>query len=428
MKYFFIFGNHPALSLAELVSILGSERLESCSSEAAVFELEENNNFDAVGLMRRLGGTVKMGILSYDPQPATHNSQLITHNSNRKNGAGNFKDILRKIEKLLLEEKSEGKFKFGISVYGKLKLNEKMLGMEVKKVLKERGVSARWVTSREKQLSSVVVDTNKLVGEKGAEIVILKINEKIFIGKTLAVQPFRELSFRDYGRPGRDDLSGMLPPKLAQVMINLADPLPASPLRRGRSEAEREDIKILDPFCGSGTVLTEAMLMGFANLTGTDISKKAVEDTEVNIEWIAKKFQISNFKFQIFNRSVAELSKFIAPQSINAIVTEPYLGPQRGNIDIGKIKKELENLYGQALREFKKALKADGRVVMIWPVFKFGGQWAQISPDLNGFKIVNPLEIPGKATEMKKGITNRGTLIYGREGQKVWREIVILAN
>ncbi|MFA6394214.1 MAG: DNA methyltransferase [Patescibacteria group bacterium] len=406
MKYFFILGNHPALSLAELVSILGSERLESYSAEAAVFELEENDNFDAVGLMRRLGGIIKLG--NSIPQIAGPNSK------------NNLEKILEAVEGVLPKEKGEGKFKFGISVYGKLKLNEKMLGMEVKKVLKERGIGARWVTSREKQLSSVVVDTNKLVGEKGAEIVIFKINEKIFIGKTLAVQPFRELSFRDYGRPGRDDQSGMLPPKLAQIMINLA----------GIKIDESDDGNsiLLDPFCGSGTVLTEAILMGFQNVIGSDISEKAVEDTKANIRWIAHKFQILNSKSQIFNKSVAELSKFIAPNSIDAIVTEPYLGPQRGNVDIRKIKKELESLYGQALREFKKVLKPDGKVVMIWPVFKFGGEWAQVAPDLNSFKIINPLKTPGEPGGFKKGITNRGTLIYGREGQKVWREIVILAN
>jgi tRNA G10 N-methylase Trm11 len=431
MKYFFILGNHPALSLAELVSIFGSGRLESYSAEAAVFELEENNNFDAVGLMRRLGGTIKLG--NSIPQIAGLNSK------------NNLEKILEAVEGVLPKEKGEGKFKFGISVYGKLKLNEKMLGMEVKKVLKESGVSARWVTSREKQLSSVVVDTNKLIGEKGAEIVILKINEKIFIGKTLVVQPFRELSFRDYGRPGRDDLSGMLPPKLAQMMINLANPLPASPLRRGRSEAGQEEIKILDPFCGSGTVLTEAMLMGCENVYGSDISEKAVDDTKENIKWIKEKFEIRNLKLEIFNKSATELSQFIAPKSVDAIVTEPYLGPQRGNIDIGKVKRELEKLYGEALREFNKVLKPGGRVVMIWPVFKVQSQSVQkskvpassvdrqsprfqvksmdfgLSPDLHGFEIVKP--------KIKmSGITERGTYIYGREGQKVWREIVILVN
>ncbi|MFA6106653.1 MAG: methyltransferase domain-containing protein [Patescibacteria group bacterium] len=423
MKYFFILGNHPALSLAELSAVLGSGNLAANSEEAAVFGLEETRaGLDVVRLMARLGGTIKMGIVS-------HNSKLITHNLNRESGVGNMEDVLKEIEKLLpMEKKSEGKFKFGISVYGKIKLNEKQLGMEVKKNLKERGISARWVISREKQLSSVVVGTNNLTprdGEtaaRGMEIVIMKIGEEIFIGKTLAVQPFRELSFRDYGRPGRDDQSGMLPPKLAQIMINLA----------GIKTDESDDGNsiLLDPFCGSGTVLTEAILMGFQNVIGSDISEKAVADTKRNMEWTKKNFQSrvlgTIFNFQLFNRSATELSKFVKQESVDAIITEPYLGPQRGNVDIRKIKKELESLYGQALREFKKVLKPDGKVVMIWPVFKFSGEWAQVAPDLNGFKIINPLKSPGEPGGFKKGITNRGTLIYGREGQKVWREIVVL--
>ena len=122
---------------------------------------------------------------------------------------------------------------------------------------------------RSPTLSSVVVEQNKLTTAQGAEIVIVQFDKKLFLGKTIAVQPFKELSFRDYGRPARDDYSGMLPPKLAQIMLNLSGAKPAD--------------TILDPFCGSGTILTEAMLMGYQDLVGSDVSSKAIEDTGKNI-------------------------------------------------------------------------------------------------------------------------------------------------
>ncbi|MFA6171259.1 MAG: methyltransferase domain-containing protein [Patescibacteria group bacterium] len=416
MKYFFILGNHPALSLAELLAVLGKDGFITAGNEAAVFELD--GGLDAEKLIKNLGGTIKVGIIGNELEQA------------------NSEKILSRLSGILPREKKEGKFKFGISVYGNLKLNEKKMGMEIKRLLKEKGISSRWVISKEKQLSSVVVDTNKLVTENGMEVVIMKMGGKIIVGKTLAVQPFRELSFRDYGRPSRDDLSGMLPPKLAQIMINLAgvgnedgqNYKEGDKNKDGYEDGHKEKYGavILDPFCGSGTILTEAMLMGFNNLIGSDISEKAIADTKENVLWMKEKFRLPEPELELYQKSATELSKFLKPESVSAIITEPYLGPQRGQVDLRKIKKELEDLYGQALLEFKKVLKKDGKIVMIWPVFHRGEEWVQLSPKIDGFKIVNPLKGAGNSNGGFKGLTNRGTLIYGREGQKVWREIVIL--
>lgn len=49
---------------------------------------------------------------------------------------------------------------------------------------------------------------------------------------------------------------------------------------------------ILDPFCGSGTILTEAMLINYKNLIGADISPKAINDTKKNIEWIIRNYEL----------------------------------------------------------------------------------------------------------------------------------------
>src|SRR5205823_3602162 len=103
-----------------------------------------------------------------------------------------------------------------------------------------------------------------------------------------AVQPFEQFSARDFGRPGRDDLSGMLPPKLAIIMINLA--------------ANDTISVLLDPFCGSGTILSEALLLGYKNLIGSDISEKAVADTKTNLDWIANKFRRDLPDIKIFKK------------------------------------------------------------------------------------------------------------------------------
>lgn len=399
MKYFFVLGANPTLSIAELSAVFGlsgegANRPIGHLSSENVFLIEQDKTIDGSALIRKIGGTIKIGII------------------NQETGIKDYDGIKNNITEMLKDEQPEGKFKFGISYYGKAKFNIKPLAMEIKNYLRGRNVSSRWVTSREPTLSSVVVEQNKLTST-GIEIVLIESEGGVLIGQTLAVQPFKELSFRDYGRPARDDKSGMLPPKLAQIMINL-------------SGAKANDI-ILDPFCGSGTILTEAMLMGCKNLIGSDVSPKATQDTEKNIEWIKTKFQVLSFKFQLFNTAAAELSKHTKPNSIDAIVTEPYLGPQRGIYDIKKIVHELEQLYAKSLIEFKKVLKKDGRIVMAWPIFMKHGTWnmEHITPDLSGFKIINP--IPEYLRSDKKiKLTGRNTIIYGREGQKVWREIVLL--
>jgi tRNA G10 N-methylase Trm11 len=425
MKYFFILGNNPVLSIAEISAVFGENR--SFSLFGGVLIMESNEEIDAQKIIKKLGGTIKIGII---------NGELENSNS---------EELLNKVVSLIDTEKISGKFKFGISCYGKNKFNIKPLGMEIKKCLKEKGASCRWVTSREPTLSSVVVEQNKLT-DKGIEIVLINPPTPLskggtesllvkgvdktplqrggeggyLIGHTLAVQPFKELSFRDYGRPARDDRSGMLPPKLAQIMINLAC--------TGTPRLKVGAFLLLDPFCGSGTILTEAMLMGYKNLIGSDISAKAIEDTKKNIEWIIKNYQLpiqSTRDYKLHNCGATELSKFLKPNSIGAIITEPYLGPQRGKIDFKKITIELENLYSKSLAEFKKVLKPNGRIVMIFPVFQTSRGSQTLSPNLNSFKIINPIPENLRDNKCIK-LTNRNTIIYGRVGQKVWREIVIL--
>jgi tRNA G10 N-methylase Trm11 len=59
---------------------------------------------------------------------------------------------------------------------------------------------------------------------------------------------------------------GMLPPKLARMMINLT----------------KNNTAIYDPFCGLGTVLIEALHMGRIHILASDISEAMVSATEKN--------------------------------------------------------------------------------------------------------------------------------------------------
>jgi len=65
------------------------------------------------------------------------------------------------------------------------------------------------------------------------------------------------------------------------------------------------------------------------------------------------------------------------------------------------------------------------RAVIAWPYFKKQGVSISAFDKLNelGFQVVEPY-----ASQYKEAypLSERGTLLYGREGQSVFREIVIL--
>jgi tRNA G10 N-methylase Trm11 len=299
-KYFFVLGTNPELSLAELKAIFPNNKWELCASVAMA---DFSESLDAKKLMSGLGGTIKIGEMIKTVSLANRHA---------------LSDLVKK--ELFLEAKKlkdNLRFNFGFSFYGQKRLPGDFfkLGLAIKKDLRQIGIASRMVTSRDPILSSVVVEQNKLI-EQGTEICLISDRGSVNIGKTLAVQPFKELSKRDFGRPNRDDFSGMIPPKLAQIMINLAR----------RNDADFKDKTILDPFCGSGTVLMEAYLLGFKNIIGSDLSDKAVSDSVKNIDWIIdfKKDEKKN-NIKIFQSDVLLLEKSIEKIDKTIELHRPYV-------------------------------------------------------------------------------------------------------
>jgi len=363
MQYAFILGRNPSLSRAEIQSVFPNGRILVDQSD---FLILEHSQIDVQSAMNRLGGTIKVAlVLGQEIAPEIIAREL------KKIGATN-------------------KLNFGVSFYNS---QPSQLGMQVKGILKAEGVSSRLVVSRDKALSSVVVAKNKC-----HEFLILGGE---YLAQTLAVQDFEEYGARDFGRPSVDAYSGMLPPKLAKMMINLS----GAPLTA----------KLLDPFCGSGTVLTEALAMGYKNLIGSDASARAVADTQKNIQWLTEKLRIKNSELRIFATDVRKLSQELK-NNIDAIVTEPALGPAlRGEPreqEIKPIALNLEKLYLAAFAEFEKIVKRGGRVVMVIPEWHLGAKIIRINLDEKistlGFKRLDA-----------------GDLIYKRADQKVWRQITI---
>jgi len=138
---------------------------------------------------------------------------------------------------------------------------------------------------------------------------------------------------------------------------------------------------LLDPFCGMGTILQEASLMGF-DILGTDIDESCVISAIENLYWLSQDYSLGlqDLEKRIMKLDATKLSKVFEPRSIDAIVTEPNLGPAlKIPPDQNKaegILRGLKPLYQKSLQEFSAILKPGGRVCMVLPRFEFGEHFA----------------------------------------------------
>jgi tRNA G10 N-methylase Trm11 len=331
-RYAFILGTHPELSVAELEAVLAGRLTRGIERRRNVAFVDVNEPLPAAELMARLGGTVKIVEMQ-----------------------GVFDE--ERVADWLFERIDRGsKFHFGFSLYS---IDEgvpakpfwktiKKLGLQLKKTLKSRGISARFVEARDVVLSSVIVHKERLL-KNGVEIVLFKGRDLLQYGQTIAVQPFAEFSRRDYGRPAADAKSGMLPPKVARMMINIAQPEPLH--------------TILDPFCGSGTVLQEALVLGFKHVIGSDLSKKAVNDTLENLHWL----EARNVPLHVVD--IRKIHTVIKPQTIERVVSEGYLGPPNPKRP-EQVRPELRQFYYNALASLRAVLVPGARVVLAMPAWR----------------------------------------------------------
>jgi len=385
----FVLGRETALCVAEIFAILTREEADyeidffqppiliiSMTSKSCGFDLKE------------LGGTIKIfDVIGFDL------------------GNEEVKKFLFDMEVVQTEQR----INFGISGYGKI--NQKLiyhLGKDLKNHYLESGFKARFVTGKNIELSSVIVTENKLLS-RGFELILVKNKELHILGQTTAIQDYKSYGKRDFGRPKRDDRNGMLPPKVAQIMINLAQ-VP-------------KDLTLYDPFCGSGTILQEAMLAGYKNVFGSDISKKQITDTEDNLLWLEHNYCTETIdKGHLFvTDAVANSPEF----QVNAIISEGYLGePSQKKIKVAESEiKGLALFYEKVLQNFIKFLPKNGVIVLAVPFFIINGKhyYLPIMDRLSGFKLQN--QIP---EGIRVKMSPRNTLTYHRSDQFVGREILVL--
>jgi len=415
--YFFVLGTNHTLSKIDMVNTLQkwgiAFEIEAASEEVLLVKTE--TDLDVQSLMTELGSAAKIGKIF-----KTYPLENFPENFLEDVGQEEFKRFFL----------TKNVVNFGASVYGaggKFKdlnavffLSRKIV-REIKERLGDLGVEISYLSNKERELSTVTVNQRGLLTH-GFELVLGVGEKEVHVGKTLVVQDYESYSARDYGRPARDAASGMIPPKLAKMMINLA--------------LKDKDKIFLDPFCGSGTFLQELILSGYKNLIGTDSSEKSIRDSETNLNWLVERFKLkkTDYEIKLTQADVVKLSSKVNFKTVTAIVTEPYLGsPQAKFFNPEQIKKEvakLEKLYLAAFDEFRKVLKDTGVIVIVFPIFRFKDQFFEL--DIMdgiyalGFQKRELLisTVPG-SERLNLKLTSRGGVIYFRPGQTVSREIFV---
>lgn len=292
-KSILILGRQPAIGRAELESLFGAEHVQPLGDQAVASDLAWGDiDFARIGSSIRLAKVLT-------PLPTTQWTALARH-------------LVEKMPAHLDYLPAAGKLKLGLSVFGLPVKTEQLFrtGLELKKICKKAGRSVRLVPNSEPALSSAQVLHNQLTGELGWELLLIKDGSQTWLAQTVKVQDISAYARRDQNRPKRDARVGMLPPKLAQTIVNLA----TGPLAAGSENV------VLDPFCGTGVVLQEALLMGY-DAYGTDIEPRMIDYSRENLEWLS-----THGKEGTPALEVGDATSHDWTQPFSVVASETYLG------------------------------------------------------------------------------------------------------
>ncbi|MFW9963284.1 MAG: TRM11 family SAM-dependent methyltransferase [Candidatus Sifarchaeia archaeon] len=442
-KFAFVLGSNWLLSIAELLVYIQDRGFDGSlvdhSRNAAVIEIEQRIDKDQIiDMQSALGGCFKIGkvIWEYDidiPLKAYPAKKVAS------------KESLKEINKCpwlkIVWPKAKGKkVRFGISTYpiidGGFPINFRRftrgLNDQVKKLLIENGARRadyyvydepdRRVKDRLNiALWPKSIAKNALLMPPNAEILAVFSQTKLYIARTNVVYDSMLQQYRDESRPFVSaEISTS--PKICRTLLNLSGARPGD--------------TVLDPFCGTGTILMEAALLGMKCI-GVDIDGDQVQGAKSNMKWLGKDLG-EKLDYDIFVGDSRELASLVKKQ-VDAVAFEPILGPifkkppKRDEAQQTII--ELTTLYRQVLQQISRILRPDGRVAMTIPVIKTEKESISIKfSDLTretGLSLYKML--PSNLIKTRKDIDSRLKIRPGREliperkrGQIVQRSLIVL--
>lgn len=389
--YIAILGRQPALGLAELERVFdGAQRF---SDQSATFEAESVD-------VQRLGGSLKVGRIVLELP-------------------GGKKQDWRSISMKIVQHYSrhwahyDGKITLGISVYdvrGTTGREVQKTGLVLKAKLKPTTATLRLIPNTDAALSTATSHHNKLgLADNKIELLVVQApNGHTLIAESLGAQNITALAARDQGRPKRDAFVGMLPPKLAQIMINLA----------GGSEPV-VNRRLLDPFCGTGVILQEAALLGYA-VYGTDLAEKMIRYSRDNLNWLQDTIIKQPIDWYLHEGDAVDTTW---QQPLDLIAAETYLGQPfsapPSSAKLTEVRGNCNHIIGGFLKNLSKQLQPGTPVCLAVPA------WRDAQGRATHLPLTQKLEDFGFERITFQSV-HASELLYFREDQVVARELLVM--
>lgn len=251
----------------------------------------------------------------------------------------------------------QGNFNFSLSLYctkGDAGVAYEELSEELLSTLRQLGLrKANLVRSR----TGPELRSNKVLSRSAMDFVVFPIGATSQWAVTVYVPDAREFAERSTERPYVT--SGIsLSSRLARLLVNI------SGVSRGQV--------LLDPFCGSGTILGEALLKG-ADCIGIDRNHGTAERAKQNLEWLVSKRGRAGTppEYSVVVGDATKIRRSLGDRRVDAVVTEPILIPRLSSAPTleaaRRLVKRASALYSEALYEMSSALKRGGRMVLVTP-------------------------------------------------------------
>lgn len=379
MEFLFFIGRTHELAHAELETVLHA-RYNEASLETitpTIIKVSSISLEEAQELQGILGGTLKIVQIEEKlNEPTTEELEA---------------KCVAILENL---GKEKQKIWFGLAEIGRDTLKA-VDHYRIKESLKDAGFTVRFVEGTRAGLGASV-----LIHQNVEECVIVREKGTTYFGYTIAVQNIDDWTVRDRMKPAADRQHGMLPPKIARILVNLA--LPAGGAGK----------RLLDPFCGTGTVVMEAMMLGYTGV-GTDLRVEAVGQTQKNASWLITQYGLSS-TFAVATSDVTHLTQEMIGGRVDAVACEGFLGalkPKPGAVP--NIFKGLEKLYLGAFKQLALVIAPGTRIAIALPRIEIKKTVYSLSP------LVDRLQSYGYNSVFSG-------LIYDRPDATTKREVFVL--
>ena len=337
MKTFFILGRNPELSRLEIIEFLKARNRTHkeilFEENILIIETNEGEKFN----IQEFGGTMHLGQITF------------------KGTKEEFKKYLEKDEII-----PSDKFSYAVHGNSDTQILKDKFKQEHKKASQKYG---------RKLLK--FQDGHKAQNPKGDfHILLHEKSDTIYHGITTQKYNPKEVEHRDMNKPIRREALA-ISPRLSKILINL-------------SGAKPHD-KLLDPFCGIGGILAEALIKKI-NVYGIDKDKQATIDAKQNINWLTSQYKIET-KYTIENND----SRKAPDLQFSAIATETPLGKiLRKKPSDNQAKQIIQNFEAYMipiLKRLKKIKKSKAKIAITFPVIRNLHTNAQKISEKSGLQI-----------------------------------------